>query len=281
MKVLKTTKLYIGGAFPRTESGRSFKTYFHKSDKVYAHLCLSSRKDFRTAVDVAKAAQEQWDKRTAYNRSQILYRMAEMLEGKREEFVTLFKDILGWEHDKGNEEVSKAIDAFVYYSGFCDKYQQLSSSINPINGPYGNSTGAEAVGLVTLLCENAFDFERLVAQICSIIVGGNSVIAILDSNHECPALLAPLAEVFATSDLPPGVVNILTGDYKELLENISSHREVKALSFQNESKELKTLCQKNSIDNLKRFIGPRKEHLSLEAIVDTLEFKTIWQPVGF
>lgn len=280
-RIAKTIKLFIGGKFPRSESGRSFPVALYGGEEFYAHLCLASRKDFREAVEAAAAGLQDWSNRTAYNRGQILYRMAEMCEGKRVECVALFKQTLGWTDDRANVAVDEAIDAFVYYAGFCDKYAQLVSTMNPVNGPFGNVTAPEPVGNVALVAETKFDFGRLAAQISSVLAGGNSVTVLLDKNGECPAVIAPLSEVLATSDLPGGAVNLLTGDPEELLEVMGSHMDIRSFSMQNEKAEYLERVKARAVENLKRVVPPRKECRSLEAILDTVEFKTIWQPVGF
>ncbi len=280
MKVAKTIKNFVGGKFPRTESGRSFAVYFSdKKEEIYANLCLSSRKDFREAVEVAHA--NDWAGRTAFNKSQILYRMAEMMEGKREEFGLVFKNTLGWDETRSNKEVDDGIDAFFYYAGFCDKFSAIASTVNPINGPFGNTTSPEPVGVVTLIPQSKFSLGKLVADISAAITGGNSVIVILDSKGECPAVIAPLSEVFATSDLPGGAVNIMTGDLTELMDIMASHMDVRSFVFQNENRELYSKVRALSVENLKRVIGPRKNSHSLDAILDTVEYKTIWQSVGY
>ena len=279
MKIQKTIKLYIGGKFPRTESGRSYPEYKKGSKEIYANLCQSSRKDFRNTVEVAKSAVDTWGSCTPFLRSQILYRMAEMCEGKREEFVSLFEQVLGLDSDKANEQVDRAIDTFVFYAGFCDKFQQITATMNPVNGPFNNFTTPEPVGVVALVNEDKFDFQKLVMNICSIITGGNSVVALL--GKECASVLAPLAEVFATSDLPAGVVNLLSGDLDEIAPFVGSHMEVKSVSFQNSNKKAFELIQKDAIGNLKRVVGPMNSEMNLSSITSFIEYKTIWQPQGY
>jgi len=279
MKVFKTVKLYIGGKFPRTESGRSYPQKFHNRSKVYAHLCQSSRKDLRITVEAARKAQPGWEARSAYNRGQILYRMAEMLEGKRPEFEQLFNDTLGYTKAKSNKAIDEAIDAFVYYAGFSDKYQQISSTVNPTNTPHHNFTMSEAVGVTTLVCADKFDFGKIVADISGLICGGNSVVVLL--GNECPAVLAPLAEVLATSDLPGGVINLLTGDLKEIYKHMASHMEIHSINYQNENKAYFTEMKEMAIDNMKR-LHPRTDgSLCVEKVLSFLEYKTVWHPVGF
>jgi len=282
MKVIKTIKLYINGDFVRTESGRSSSMYKKKNGKAtqeqYARICMASRKDFRNAVEFAKGAQQLWAKRTAFNRGQILYRMAEMMEGKKEEFSTLFQDALGWTKKKSEQEVAAAINTVVYYAGFSDKYQQLIGTVNPVSGPYHNFTTPEAVGVVAHVDSQAINFPKLMNDICSIIVSGNSVITLL--GKECPTILAPLSEVFATCDLPKGVVNLLSGDLHEVSSIIATHREVRSLCFSDADKKLFNEMKANGVDNMKRSVFSTTMTPTLESILNFVEFKTIWHPIG-
>lgn len=278
LQIAKTIKLFIGGEFPRTESGRSIPVYVHKTKKLYANICQASRKDLRNAVSAAQSAQSGWQKKSAYNRSQILYRMAEMMEAKREEFVETLIATLGYTKPATQKSVDNAVNALVYYAGFADKYQQVLGSVNPVSGPHHNFTSTEAVGVVGLICSEKFSLENMVAQISAIICSGNSVVALLP--EEGSVLLAPLAEVFATSDLPKGVVNLLTGYVDELYQQFGSHMEIQSLSCQlKDSKklsEIKTL----SAENMKRVITPIKDQLSLDHLISFVEYKTVWHPIG-
>lgn len=279
--VAKTIKNFVGGQFVRSESGRSFPCLMADGKSLYANLCLSSRKDIRDAVEHAQTGHHAWGGRSAFNRSQILYRMAEMTEGKRAEFVHLLQTTRGDSAAQADAHVDQAIESFVYYAGFCDKYPQLTSSVNPINGPFSNVTSPEPVGVVALILDRKFDFGRWVAQIAAILCSGNSLIVIFDRHSEMPALIAPLAEVFATSDLPAGAINLLSGDLKELIETLAGHGEVRALSWQRQEAEALKRVQELATENLKRIVPPRKESLGLAPILDTVEMKTIWQPMGF
>jgi acyl-CoA reductase-like NAD-dependent aldehyde dehydrogenase len=276
MKVVKTIKMFVDGKFIRSESGRSYS--FDVEGNQYARLCQGSRKDFRNAVVVAKNAQGAWAKRTAFNRSQILYRMAEMMEGKRVEFVSLFQEVLGMNGKEATVELDAAIDTFVYYAGFADKYQQVLGSTNPINGPFHNFTTPEPVGVVAHIAAEKFNFATLIDNICSIIISGNSVITLL--GPECPAILAPLSEVIATSDVPAGVINLLTGHLDELYSFIATHREVRSLSFQNENKKLFGELKELAVDNMKRLVPYTERSLDLSNISTFVEFKTVWHPIG-
>jgi len=273
MKIEKTIKLFINGQFARSESGRTYPV-----NDNYARVCQASKKDFRNCVDAAKSGEKSWSSKSAYNRSQIMYRMAEMCEGKRDQFVSLFKTTLSASDEKANEMVDEGIASFVYYAGFCDKYSQTIGSVNPVSGPFHNFTTPESVGVVALLDSDEFNFGATVDRICSILVGGNSIIALLGPT--LPAVLAPLSEVFATSDLPAGVVNLLTGHLEELAEVIASHREVRSISYQNESKKVYETVREKSVDNMKRIVPAHKELKSLENILSFVEYKTVWHPIG-
>ena len=278
MKIAKTIKLFIGGEFPRTESGRSAPVYIYKTKKLYANVCLASRKDLRNAVTAAQSAQAGWQNKSAYNRSQILYRMAEMTEGKRQEFIETLTATLGLSKSNAGKSVDKAIDALIYYAGFADKYQQVMGSVNPVSGPHHNFTSTEAVGLVGLICNAKFDLSEVVAQIAAIISSGNSLVALLGSDGS--ALLAPLAEVFATSDLPKGVVNLLTGSTEELFRQFGSHMEIQSLSCQMKDRKILGELRTMAAANMKRIVPPVKDQLSLEHLVSYVEFKTVWHPIG-
>ncbi len=277
MKVHKTIKLFIGGKFPRTESGRTYPQN-KANGELYAHLCLASRKDFRNAVEAALGAGSGWAKASAFNRSQILYRMAEMTEGKRQEFVQLFSEVLGVENKKAHEMVDGGVDAFVYYAGFADKYQQVLGSVNPVSGPHHNFTATEAVGVVGLVCDKKFNFGLFISQLAAIISSGNSLIALI--SFEGSAMLAPIAEILATSDLPKGVINLLTGDIEELYPHFATHMEIQSLSCQTSDKKILTEFKLASASNMKRIVPPIKKPLSLEHLMSFVEFKTVWHPIG-
>jgi acyl-CoA reductase-like NAD-dependent aldehyde dehydrogenase len=278
LRVAKTIKLFIGGDFPRTESGRSFPVYRHGSKELYANLCRASRKDLRNAVTAAQGAQASWASRSAYNRAQILYRMAEMLEGKRDECQEIFIETLGMTKAAAEKAIDAGVDAFVYYAGWADKYHQVIGAVNPVSGPHHNFTTPEPVGLVGLLADKKFDFGALVAQIAAIIASGNVVVALMAEKGA--ASLAPLSEVFATSDLPKGVVNLLTGQFDELYKQFGQHMEIHSLSVQvTDAKVLGELKDLGS-QNMKRVVGPLKDDLALENLLSFVEYKTVWHPIG-
>ena len=279
--VLKTIKLFINGEFPRTESGRSQAVQSLKSKKHLANLCVSSRKDFRNAVTAAKEALNGWELKTAYNRGQILYRMAEMMQAREKELSFVLVETQGIELRKAQLDVQKAIDALVYYAGFSDKFQQVLGAVNPVAGPHHNFTTADVMGVITLLVDQKFIFSELVAQISAIIVSGNTLVTLLPLNA-AGSVLAPLAEIFATADTPKGIINLLTGELKELLPFIGSHMEVQGISCQINNQQILQDLKLMSVDNMKRIIAKvdEKKTQSLEHIMQYVEYKTIWHPIG-
>mgnify|MGYP001593621337 CR=1 FL=1 len=278
LRIPKTLKFFINGKFVRTESGRSFPCYCHQTENLYAHLSRASRKDLRNAVEAAKTAQLAWSGRAAFNRSQILYRAAEMLEGKRREFAEVFRETLGYEEPQAHSAVDAGIEAFIYYAGFADKYAQILGAVNPVSGPHHNFTTPEAVGVVGLIASETFNFGNLVAQISAVLCSGNTLVVLL--HGESAWGLGPLAEVFATCDLPAGVVNLLTGDLDELAPQLGSHMEIEALAYAGGDATVFGKLKVLGVPNMKRMIGPMKEPHSLENIASFTEFKTVWHPVG-
>lgn len=278
LQIAKTIKLFIGGEFPRTESGRTLPVYVNKSKTLYANLCRASRKDLRNAVTAAQGALSSWAGKSAYNRGQILYRMAEMMEGKRPETAEILSQTLGYTKAQTDKAIDGAIDAFVYYAGWTDKYQQVIGAVNPVSGPHHNFTTPEPVGLVGLLADTKFDFAALVAQIASIIATGNTIVVLM--GEKGGATLAPLAEVFATSDLPKGVVNLLTGSLDELAGQFGSHMEIQSLSCQVRDAQVLASLKTSAAENMKRVVEPLPESLSLENVLSFVEYKTVWHPIG-
>jgi acyl-CoA reductase-like NAD-dependent aldehyde dehydrogenase len=276
--VAKTIKLFIAGDFPRTESGRTLPVYIAGKKDLYAHICRASRKDYRNAVTAAREALGWWQHRSAYNRSQILYRMAEMAEGKRHEFVDVLTATVGLTAAAADAEVTAAIDALVYYSGFCDKFQQLMGAVNPVSGPHHNFTTAEGVGVVCLIADEKFSLSQLAAQIAAIVATGSTLVVLMA--EQGAATLAPLAEVFATSDLPKGVINLLTGQLAELYQQMGSHMEVQSISYQGRDEKIRKELTILAADNLKRVVGRVTKPLSLDHVLQYVEYKTAWHPVG-
>ena len=279
MEILKTVKMYVGGAFIRSESGATKAFHRAGTDEEVARVCMASRKDFRTAVEVAKPAASIWRKATAYNKSQILYRMAEMAQAKESEFINVLLDTTQMTEDEVMSEVQAMIDTFVYYAGWCDKYQQVLGSVNPVASPYHNFTTPENMGVVVHIDSDEFSLSKLVDNICTILVAGNSVISLV--SPKCSPIVTTLGEVFQTSDLPAGVVNLLSGDLASLADHISKHMEVNGISFQNENEDIYFELRSNSIDNMKRVIPFRDTRRSLDLIMDFVELKTVWHPIGY
>lgn len=282
LDVQKTYKLYIDGKFPRSESGRYFKLN-DDSGKIIANICRGSKKDFRDAVVVARKAQESWAKRSAYNKGQILYRIAETLEGRKAQFVdSLIKQ--GSKTVHAENEVAAAIDRIVYYAGWSDKYQQIFSSVNPVESSHFNFSFPEPTGVVSAIAANESGLLGLVSVICPVIIGGNAIIILPAEN--APLTAIELAEVLHASDLPGGVVNIITGYRKELLSPFSNHMDVNATAYcGNDVAELTTI-QTNASLNVKRVIQfsindwNSSEAQSPYMILDFQEIKTTWHPVG-
>lgn len=275
LDIKKTYKLYIGGAFPRTESGRYYKLENAKGELI-ANLCLASRKDFRNAVVAARKAQPAWADKTGYNRGQILYRMAEMLEGRASQFVDELT-VMGQTTNAALQEVHDAIDLWVYYAGWCDKYQQLASSVNPVASPHFNFTVPEPVGVVAQLAPQKGGLLGLSRTIAPAMASGNTVVTLSAESWGHAAI--SLAEVIHSSDVPGGVVNVLTGNSEELGSHFASHKDVDALLIGDADHPHWAAYQEAAADNVKRVLGLRPDE-GLEAITDFVEFKTTWHPVG-
>lgn len=280
MNILKTYKIYIGGQFPRTESGR-FYSLKDQEGKAVANVCLSSKKDIRNAVQAARKAFVSWSERSAFNRGQILYRMAEMLEGRKAQFVEeLIQQGQSLEHSK--IEIESCIERIVYYAGWCDKYQQILSSVNPVNSSHFNFSVAEPTGVVGVLAEQKSGLIGLVSQLMPVIAGGNS--AVLIASEQLPLCAITFAEVLETSDLPAGVVNILTGSAIEMLPTLAEHMDVNALFLSNEGKGLTTEAQFLAVDNVKRVVvkdedWTKESNQGIRYISSFQEIKTTWHPI--
>ncbi len=279
-EILKTYKIFIGGQFPRTESGR-FYPLLGKNKKNIANICLSSRKDLRNAVVAARGAQGSWAGKSAFNRGQILYRIAEMLEGRKEQFVSELV-LQGAAKKQAEAEVSLSIDRIVYYAGWCDKYQAVFSSVNPVASSHFNFSVPEAMGVVAVIADEATSLLGLVSVIMPALAGGNTCIAL--ASEKKPLCSITFAEVLATSDLPGGVVNILTGTSAELHSHFSSHMDVNAIIYCRKDATEKKLIAENAALNVKRaFFWNRNWSLEKEQgpyfISDLQEIKTTWHPV--
>lgn len=280
IEVLKTYKIYIGGQFPRTESGRYYPLK-NKSGETIANICLSSRKDFRNAVVAARGAFGGWSGKTAYNRSQILYRIAEMLEGRKDQFVAeLIQQ--GMAKSAAVTEVEASIERLIYYSGWCDKYTQIFSSVNPVAASYFNFSVPEPTGVVGILADENSSLLGLISVIAPVIAGGNTCVVLASTGK--PLCAITFGEVLATSDVPGGVVNILTGERKELLEQFATHMDVNAVVYcGNDKKQIKELQEKGVV-NVKRIQIYNHDWKKENArgpyfIFDGQEIKTTWHPV--
>lgn len=280
LEVLKTYKLYIGGKFPRTESGRYYQPTVNK--KPLGNICLGSRKDVRNAVVAARSAQGGWRMATAYNRSQILYRIAEVMEGRKAQFVDELI-LQGLSKPQATKEVELSIDRWIYYAGWCDKYTQVFSSVNPVASSHFNFSTLEPMGVVGIIAPTDSALIGLVSNIASVIAGGNTCVVL--ASEQLPLSAITLSEVLATSDVPGGVVNIITGHKKELLNQFASHMDINALVFcDNLTTEISEI-QQLSVDNLKRVILRTEGNWSHDSqenpyyILDLQEVKTTWHPI--
>ena len=280
INVLKTYKIFIGGKFPRTESGRYFDVKNAKG-KLLANMCLSSRKDFRNAVVAARKVQKEWQSTSALNKGQILYRIAEILEGRKAQFIDELM-MTGSSRKQAKVEVELSIDRLIYYAGWSDKFQQIFSSVNPVSSSHFNFSTLQPMGVISVIAPNDFPLLGLISVVAPLIVGGNSCVIL--SSEKNPMVSISFGEVINTSDVPHGVVNILTGKRKELISHFASHKDVNAIIYcgrnDNEIKEIETL----SVENLKRVkIYKRKNWENKNGqspyfIEKFQEIKTIWHP---
>ena len=280
LEVLKTYKIFIGGQFPRTESGRYYKPLDSKG-KALANICLSSRKDVRNAVVAARKAFGPWSERSAFNRGQILYRIAEMLEGRQAQFVDeLMRQ--GSSKVAATNEVNLSIDRIVYYAGWCDKYNQVVSSVNPVSSSHFNFSSLEPMGVVGVVAEQSTSLIGLVSLILPAICGGNSTVVL--ASEKLPLCAVTFSEVIHSSDVPAGVINILTGSTDEMAPILASHMDVNALITSNLESKLSNKLSLLSVDNLKRKFDYTENWASQEAqglhyISDLQEIKTTWHPI--
>ncbi|MFD4879514.1 aldehyde dehydrogenase family protein [Streptomyces sp. NPDC058420] len=281
LSVFKTYKLYVGGKFPRSESGRVYEVTDSKG-KWLANAPRSSRKDARDAVVAARKAFGGWSGATAYNRGQILYRIAEMLEGRRDQFTREVADAEGLSKAKAAAVVDAAIDRWVWYAGWTDKIAQVVGGANPVAGPYFNLSSPEPTGVVTVLAPQDSSFLGLVSVIAPAIATGNTVIAIASEKSPLPAL--SLGEVLATSDLPGGVVNILSGATAEIATPLAAHQDVNAIDLAGADDVLAKDLEIAAADNLKRVLRPQPvdytETPGIDRLTAFLETKTVWHPTG-
>ncbi len=276
--VKRTAKLFIGGAFPRSESGRTYEAK-DKNKNFVANVALASRKDGRDAVVAARAAFAKWSEATAYNRAQVLYRVSEIMQGRREQFV---EELSLWTKTKkqAENEVDEAINRMVWFAGWADKIAMVTGSNNPVAGPFFDFSIPEPTGVVAAIAPEDSALLGLVETIASIVVSGNTVIVIASESQPLPAV--SLAEVIATSDVPGGVINILTGSYKEIAPWLASHQDVNALDLTGvDKKQIALELEKEAAVNLKRVLRPNTKLDGLARIKVFLETKTVWHPRGF
>lgn len=280
IEVLKTYKIYIGGQFPRTESGRYY-TPLNKKGEILANMCLSSRKDIKNAVVAARKAFGGWSEKTPFNRSQIIYRIAEMLEGRREQFVAeIMKQ--GVTKINAEKEVNMTIDRIVYYAGWCDKFSQVFSSVNTISSSHFNFSIQEPMGVVGIIAPQDTSLLGLVSTILPVIVGGNTCVVL--ASEDLPLCAITFAEVINSSDVSGGVVNILTGNQNELASSFSTHMDINAVLYAGGNADVYTSIQEECVSNLKRVHTYQKdwwkgEGQDVYTINDFQEIKTTWHPI--
>lgn len=282
--VKKTYKMYIGGNFPRSESGRTYKA-LDSEGNLLANACQGSRKDFRDAVKIARGAFGGWSSRSAYNRGQIIYRIAEMLEDRRDQFMRELGPI-GFKTAEAEADINASIDRLIYYAGWTDKYQQVFGAINPVASSHFNFSMLEPTGIVAAFAPEKSPLLGLVSVIAPIIAGGNTCIILASEKYPLPAI--SFAEILNSSDVPDGVVNILTGFREELAEHFSSHMDVNAMCYTDDlPKDLKKQIDENASLNVKRIVKRtiddwyNEEAQTPYFITDFQETKTTWHPVGF
>ncbi|RMB87757.1 aldehyde dehydrogenase [Streptomyces shenzhenensis] len=281
LSVLKTYKLYVGGKFPRSESGRVYEVT-DSTGKWLANAPLSSRKDARDAVVAARKAFGGWSGATAYNRGQVLYRVAEMLEGRREQFVREVADAEGLPRAEAVAVVDATIDRWVWYAGWTDKIAQVVGGGNPVAGPFFNLSSPEPMGVVAVVAPQESSFLGLVSVLAPVIATGNTAVVAASEKSPLPAL--SLAEVLATSDVPGGVVNVLSGRTAEIAAPLAAHQDVNAIDLAGADEALAKELEIAAADNLKRVLRPQAVDYSgtpgTERMTAFLETKTVWHPTG-
>ena len=281
LAVWKTYKLYIGGAFPRSESGRSYPVTDHK-DGFLANAAMASRKDARDAVSAARKAFAGWSAATAYNRGQVLYRVAELLEGRRAQFAAEVRAAEGLTARHADAVVDAAIDRWVWYAGWTDKIAQVRGAANPVAGPYFNFSVPEPTGVVAVIAPQTSSLLGFISAVAPAVVTGSTVVALASERFPLPAV--SLSEVLATSDVPGGVINVLTGRTDEVAPWLASHMDVNAIDLTGAPDALADDLAVAAAENLKRVLRPGAEDWAqtpgLERMLAYLETKTVWHPVG-
>ena len=280
--IAKTYKIYIDGKFPRTESGRYFALR-DKKERGVANVCRGSRKDFRNSVVAARKAQPGWAKASAYLRGQILYRIAEMLEGRREQFIRELV-LQGSTERLAGKEVDASIDRLIYFAGWADKYQQVFSAVNPVSSSHFNFSVLEPTGVVSILAPDDSSLLGLISNVAPTIAGGNTCVVLASESR--PLSAVSFAEVLHASDVPGGVVNVLTGYRSELSDQFASHMDVNAVIYCDGGKKTARSVQELAAENVKRVVARTRIDWSKDAaqhpylIRDTQEVKTTWHPIG-
>ncbi|MFZ4497454.1 MAG: aldehyde dehydrogenase family protein [Candidatus Nanopelagicales bacterium] len=282
VEVRKTYKLFIGGAFPRSESGRTYEVH-DTDDKFLANAAKASRKDGRDAVLAARKGFAAWSSATAYNRGQVLYRVAEVMEGRREQFITDVQAAEGLGDKKSARVVDSAIDRMVWYAGWADKYAQVLGNTNPVAGPYFNFTIPEPTGVVAAVAPQDSSLLGLVSVIAPIVVTGNAIIVI--ASTKCPIPAITLTEVLATADVPNGVINVLTGDPAEIAPWLASHGDVNAIDLTGvTNQDLAKQLEIEAAGTVKRVKRPAQPNWlatpDLGRLASFVETKTVWHPIG-
>lgn len=284
IEVLKTYKTYVGGAFPRSESGHYYKVFDSEGD-LLANACMCSRKDVRDAVKAARGAFKGWNSRSAYNKGQILYRIAEMMETRRGQFEEELSKI-GFTAEEAKADVNASIDRLIYYAGWTDKYQQVFGAVNPVASSHFNFSLLDATGVVAIMAPENSPLLGLVSVIAPAIAGGNVCVVLASEQYPLPSI--SLAEVLHSSDVPGGVINILTGKKSDLAEHFASHMDVNAIFYTDKlNNEMAKQIDELASNNVKRVVKkPVEDWYASDGespyfIVDFQETKTTWHPVGF
>lgn len=281
--VLKTYKIFIGGKFPRTESGRYYQVNDSKGNPV-ANVCRSSRKDFRNAAVAARGALKSWTGKSAYNRGQVIYRIGEILEGRKAQFIEELVQ-QGSTRSQAQAEVHQSIDRLVYYAGWADKYQQVFSSVNPVSSSHFNFSLCEPSGVIAIIAPNSYSLLGLISTVIPAVVGGNTCVAL--ASRERPLCSISWSEVVTTSDVPGGVINILTGYPDELASHFASHMDVNGIIYAGDDAEISKSIQQNAALNLKRVSLLDSAKWDDDGaqdpyhILKSQEIKTTWHPIGF
>jgi acyl-CoA reductase-like NAD-dependent aldehyde dehydrogenase len=287
--VRKTYKLYLGGEFPRSESGRSYVVRAADGTPL-ANAVRSSRKDVRDAVRTARGAFSGWAGKTAMNRGQVLYRVAELMEGRRDQFADEVAAAEGVSQSMAGALVDRAIDRWVWYAGWADKISQVLGTVNPVSAPYFDFTIPEATGVVGVVAPERSSLLGLVSRLAPAVVSGNAVVLLASESRPLPALT--MAEVLATSDVPPGVVNILSGQRRELVPILAGHMDVNGLDLWGIPPDMRTAAEEMAVESVKRVARPPRDGDDRfdwlddrraqrpEWIASFLEMKTVWHPIG-